>query len=168
MEGVGAGIVGGVISVFVATITAYVTTLLKFKAESHKISEDWRSSILEKYYEEFDSFQKLAQQFAIGIVFFEDPSRPGHHQKVFIPKNFNLTIGRADSNDIKCTDQTVSRIHALLSSGKSDVFIEDLFATNCTKINGNQISIRTKLKDNDRIEIGNVKMRFKKVSGWLE
>jgi hypothetical protein len=155
------------LAITVAAITAYLTTIIKLRSESKKNLEEWRKTILEKYYKEFNLFQKMAQQFAIGVIFYEDTGNIDHHQKIFIPKNFNLTIGRASYNDIKSDDKTVSRMHALLSSSDKDVFIEDLFATNHTIINNEAITCRTKLKDNDKIEIGHVVMRFKRVGGWV-
>ena len=73
-------ILTGIASVAVATATAYITTQLKFAAERKKAAEDWRSKILEKYYDKTESFQKLAQQFAIAVMFFQDKTRPGHHE----------------------------------------------------------------------------------------
>lgn len=83
-------IISGVVAIFVAAATAFITTQIKFNAEKQKKSEDWRAYVLENYSKNFDEFQKIAQQFAIGLIFFEDV---GIHQKTFIPKNFNLTIG---------------------------------------------------------------------------
>lgn len=162
-----AAILEGVGAVAIPAVIAYFTTQTKFRWEQKKASEDWRSTILEKYYSDFDTFQKVAQQFAIGIIFYEDPSRQDHHQKIFIPKNFNLTLGRDAFNDIRATDPTVSRLHALLTSDNADTHIEDLFATNKTMVNGKPISKRTKLDDGDEISIGQVILRYRKVSGWI-
>ena len=161
-----AGIPGGIGSIIVAALTAYFTATMKIRAEKSKLDEAWKSTVLEKYTASFDEFQKFAQQFAIGIVFFEDPARDGHHQKIFVPKNFNLTIGRSEENDIQSADQTVSRLHALLSSDDARVYIEDLFATNPTRINDRPIAGRTPLKDNDVIMIGAVTLKFKTLAGW--
>ncbi len=92
-------IMGIVSPVIIAAATTIITIQIKLASERRKASEDWRSYILEKHYYKFEDFQKLAQQFAIAIIFYEDPSREGHHQKIFIPKNFNLTIGRGNFND---------------------------------------------------------------------
>lgn len=157
-------LIGGIVSIAVAAATAYFTTQIKFRAEQKKDSEDWRANILENYGKNYVEFQKIAQQFAIGLIFVEDHEK---HQKTFIPKNFNLTIGRSDFNDICSTHITVSRLHCLLSSDDRDVYIEDLFPTNKTQINGNDLIVRTKLNDNDKITIGEVVMKFKKVHGWI-
>lgn len=160
-------LIGGLVSILVAWGTAYFTTALKFSHEKKKMSEDWRSKILDKYYHEFESFQKLAQQFAIGIIYYEDHARTGHHQKIFIPKNFNMTVGRSENNDIVSYDLTVSRYHAMISSNDSKVYIEDLFPTNKTLINGKEIKKQTELKDDDEIQFGKTTMKFKYLNGWL-
>lgn len=156
-------VVGGLVSITTAAATAYLTTLVKFRIEQRKQLEDWRANILEKYYQDPDDFRTLAQQFAIGVIFYEDPSQDEHHDKVFIPKNFNLTVGRADNCDIRLTGSTVSRIHALLSSNNEDVFIEDLLSTNSTLVNHEPIMQKTLLSHDAQILIGNSLLKYKKL-----
>ena len=167
MADLGTAIATALVSVFGAIGTAYLTTQLKFAAERKKDAEDWRSKILEKYYDKSENFQKLAQQFAIGVIFFEDKARPGHHEKVFVPRNFNLTIGRLPSNDIVSHDIAVSRMHALVTSDERNVSIEDLFTTNPTSVNGEMLQGRRQLADGDIMLIGQTEFRFKAVGGWL-
>lgn len=149
-----------------AALTAYLTTTIKLRSERSALNESWRSRVLERYFEGNQNFEKLAQQFAIGVLFYEDKANAGHHDKRFIPKNFNLTIGRDETCDIRSLDMHVSRIHALVSSNEKEVFIEDIFATNRTMVNGKEIHELTKLKDNDVIKIGLIDFKFKKLNGW--
>src|SRR5262245_10459913 len=52
-----------------------------------------------------------------------------------LPKNGNLTIGRADNADIRITDPLASRLHARLHVGDGGLFeIEDIGSINRTKV----------------------------------
>ena len=52
-----------------------------------------------------------------------------------LPKNGNLTIGRADNADIRITDPLASRLHARLHVGEGGLFeIEDVGSINQTKV----------------------------------
>ena len=52
-----------------------------------------------------------------------------------LPKNGNLTIGRADNADIRITDPLASRLHARLHVGEGGLFeIEDIGSINRTKV----------------------------------
>jgi two-component system, NtrC family, response regulator AtoC len=52
-----------------------------------------------------------------------------------LPKNGNLTVGRADNADIRITDPLASRLHARLHVGEGGLFeIEDIGSINRTKV----------------------------------
>jgi pSer/pThr/pTyr-binding forkhead associated (FHA) protein len=71
-----------------------------------------------------------------------------------------LTVGRANSNDIQITDGAVSAKHARLVTEKDPyiadqliTYIEDLRSTNGTELNGKKVT-REKLNADDIITIG--------------
>lgn len=64
-----------------------------------------------------------------------------------------ITIGREEGNDIRLSDERISRYHAKIQSDNGEVILTDLESTNGTRVNGNSINIR-RLKAGDRINIG--------------
>ena len=67
-----------------------------------------------------------------------------------------LTLGRADSNDVVLRSTTVSREHARLFEREGRWFVEDLGSLNGTHLNGQRIPSRTplKLRHGDRLQLG--------------
>lgn len=77
-----------------------------------------------------------------------------------------LRIGRADDNDIRLSDLTISRHHAVFRAERGGYGIEDLGSFNGTFLNGQRVAGTVALKDNDLIGIG--RSSFRVVSGKLE
>lgn len=65
-----------------------------------------------------------------------------------------VNIGRDLANDIAIRDGQVSRYHLRLTLQGQDYCVEDLGSTNGTRVNGLQISQRTRLNDGDIITLG--------------
>jgi pSer/pThr/pTyr-binding forkhead associated (FHA) protein len=67
-----------------------------------------------------------------------------------------LTLGRADGNDVVLTSKTVSREHAYLFEREGRWFVEDLGSLNGTHLNGQRIPVRTPLtlRHGDRLQLG--------------
>ena len=66
-----------------------------------------------------------------------------------------ISIGRSDSNDVVIgSDYKVSRQHCRITSQGSEFIIEDLKSKNGTFVNGWKIVVKTKLKPNDIVKIG--------------
>ncbi len=65
-----------------------------------------------------------------------------------------VNIGRDLANDIAIRDGQVSRYHLRLSLQGQDYCVEDLGSTNGTRVNGQQISQRTRLNNGDIIALG--------------
>ncbi len=79
-------------------------------------------------------------------------SRRGDEYKI---EKDRTVIGRNPDCDIALErDPAVARFHAQLVRKDNTCLIEDLGSSNGTCVNGNQISGRVLLKDNDRIHIG--------------
>lgn len=68
------------------------------------------------------------------------------------------TIGRANSNDIRLDDATVSGEHAAILN-LQELYIEDLNSTNGTLLNGHKVSKR-QLKHGDVVTIGQHELKF--------
>lgn len=67
-----------------------------------------------------------------------------------------ITLGRADSNDVVFISKTVSRDHARLFERNGRWFVEDLGSLNGTVLNGQRIPPRTplNLRHGDRLQLG--------------
>ncbi|MGZ7031287.1 MAG: FHA domain-containing protein, partial [Thermoanaerobaculia bacterium] len=70
------------------------------------------------------------------------------------------TIGREASNKIVIPDGSVSSNHARITRSVEGFFLEDLQSRNGTYVNGEKISQKTKLSDNDLVRLGKVIMTF--------
>ena len=70
-------------------------------------------------------------------------------------------IGRDDEQcDIVLKVPTVSKVHARLYHNTRGWIIEDKGSTAGTKVNGELITGKTKISDNDEINLGGVKLKF--------
>ena len=70
-------------------------------------------------------------------------------------------LGRTESNDIMVNDVGVSGQHAKLCFEEGQFWIEDLESTNGTYVNGERITKKSPLKDEDLIKIGATIFKFK-------
>ncbi len=87
--------------------------------------------------------------------------REGRGEVVFFIDRNTVSIGRAPGNDICLdSDPQVSSRHAMVTVQGNICFIEDLGSTNKTYVNGIKIDVRTELKENDEIKIGNTTFMF--------
>jgi predicted component of type VI protein secretion system len=66
-----------------------------------------------------------------------------------------IVVGRAaDGLTFRLTDRNVSRRHARFTLQGGNVFVEDLGSYNGTRVNGEKIAARRKLRDGDLVQIG--------------
>jgi DNA-binding NtrC family response regulator len=77
----------------------------------------------------------------------------------------HLTIGTAPTNDLKLTDQTVSRRHCEISVRNEKYFIRDLESTNGTQLNGTLV-IEGILSPGSRVRLGDTEMVFEPKKKW--
>ena len=89
------------------------------------------------------------------IPYLTDPGGEEH-----LLENAATTIGRAVECDIVITSKRVSREHARLHRNGRHVLLEDLGSTNGTYLNGERISEKSTLRDDDCISIGDVEFIF--------
>ncbi len=85
------------------------------------------------------------------------------HEGKAVP--FDLTssesiIGRLPECDVQLNTNTVSRKHAKVTNVGPQYFVEDLGSGNGTFVNGTQITGRTPIKNQDRIKLGPMLLRF--------
>lgn len=64
-----------------------------------------------------------------------------------------VSIGREEGNNIRLSDERISRFHAKIQDDSGEIILTDLESTNGTRVNGNAIHIR-RLKPGDRINLG--------------
>ena len=71
-------------------------------------------------------------------------------------------VGRSTSNDVKISDETVSRKHLKIFSVESCYFIEDLKSKNGTMINGEPLDagFSRLITENDRVQLGSTIIRL--------
>ena len=69
-------------------------------------------------------------------------------------------IGRKSTVDVPLNDARVSREHAIIRKQGDDYWLYDLNSANGTMINGAPVAKPTRLKDNDRMQIGGVLLHF--------
>ena len=74
-------------------------------------------------------------------------------RSVIIPPG-GLTIGRGTVNQLRLTERSVSRQHALIQRTRRGVYIRDAASGLGTYVNGKKIASPTALRPGDRIQIG--------------
>jgi pSer/pThr/pTyr-binding forkhead associated (FHA) protein len=81
----------------------------------------------------------------------------------------DIRIGRCTVCEIRMDedDHTTSRHHARLLFENGTYFIEDIWSTNGTKVNGQEIKGKKRLHDKDRIKIGQVMLLFNEREGEI-
>jgi Protein of unknown function (DUF3662)/FHA domain len=71
-----------------------------------------------------------------------------------------MTLGRRSSNDIPLPDLKVSRRHLRFELSGGAWYLTDLDSTNGTRINGQDVTGRNRLRSGDIIEVGLQRLRF--------
>ena len=71
-----------------------------------------------------------------------------------------LSIGRDPRNDLSIADPWLSRFHARLVRRRGSYVLEDLGSRNGTYLNGGRVAEGITLADGDRIELGDLEMRY--------
>ncbi len=74
-------------------------------------------------------------------------------------------IGRNPDCAVRIEADLVSRRHALLTLHYDSVFIEDLGSSNGTSVNGNPVTGRTRLRSNQRIQVGRATIKLRRLKG---
>jgi putative peptide zinc metalloprotease protein len=72
-----------------------------------------------------------------------------------LPTNRQILIGRAEGNDMRLLDRSISRRHARLFYEARHFFLSDLGSANGTRHNGREITEPVVLQPGDRLQFGN-------------
>jgi adenylate cyclase len=79
-----------------------------------------------------------------------------------IPAASGCSMGRAPTNTVVIADTKVSRNHAVIHpQGTHDYMLVDLGSRNGTLVNGRRVTQPTRLRDGDRIKLGEVVLLFR-------
>ncbi len=87
-----------------------------------------------------------------------DPAKEARHYPL---SSSSVYLGRTEDNDIIVRDDRVSGRHAKLCFEEGQFWIEDLDSTNRTYVNGERITKKSPLKNEDLIKIGATIFKFK-------
>jgi hypothetical protein len=68
-----------------------------------------------------------------------------------------VTVGRAPEQDIPLQHPSVSKLHATLELDAKDLYVTDVGSLNRTFVNGEPITMRTRLQPGDSIKFGAVR-----------
>lgn len=76
-------------------------------------------------------------------------------QLLSLPTNRQILIGRAEGNDMRLLDRSISRRHARLFYEARHFFLSDLGSANGTRHNGLEVTEPVVLQPGDRLQFGN-------------
>jgi DNA-binding winged helix-turn-helix (wHTH) protein len=96
-------------------------------------------------------------------VSVDAPSRfrllwPGGEASLRVGEN---RIGRAEDCEVSLPSSTVSRYHALVTVEGEEARLSDLGSKNGTLLNGHTLSGPARLQDDDEVQVGAVRLRFR-------
>jgi pSer/pThr/pTyr-binding forkhead associated (FHA) protein len=77
------------------------------------------------------------------------------HLVIYIPAEFDQTVGRDVLADITLPDPAMSSRHARLTHRADGVWLEDLGSANGTFVNGDRVAAPRRLCDGDELRLGN-------------
>lgn len=80
--------------------------------------------------------------------------------KEYYPLNKEIFIGRSDGNEIILKDPYVSKKHLKIAEDEGNFYVEDLSSANGTYLNGEKIMDVARLKNGDRIRVGQVEFLY--------
>jgi pSer/pThr/pTyr-binding forkhead associated (FHA) protein len=78
----------------------------------------------------------------------------------FGPDVTEVVFGRGENCDVRLEDVNVSRRHAIVSREWNEFFVEDLGSKNGVILNGKKTSGKTRLSNNDEIDLGAIRLIF--------
>ncbi len=84
-------------------------------------------------------------------------------QRLLLPTDRQVLIGRAEGNDLRLFDQSVSRRHARLFFEAQRFMLADLGSANGTRLNGQVIGGSAILQPGDRVQLGEFEFVFEEV-----
>jgi len=88
------------------------------------------------------------------------PSGPNMGRRYPLHADRLLTLGRGEDADIRITDNSVSRRHAVVEPSREGFYVADQHSTNGTFVNDKQLDGPWMLQDGDYLRVGNCLYRF--------
>ena len=104
----------------------------------------------------------------LGMPFLEYRDGDGGQQLLSLRVGAGtITIGRRADNGVALPwDRAVSRLHAQLEPlGRDGIVVDDGLSRNGTWVNGERVSGRRRLRDGDRLVVGETSLRFHTPTG---
>ncbi|NLJ78222.1 MAG: FHA domain-containing protein [Tissierellia bacterium] len=86
-------------------------------------------------------------------------SLPFKIEEYYVLKDI-MEVGRANDNEIVIRDPYVSKKHLRMAKDEGDFYLEDLDSANGTYVNGDRIMDVVRLKNGDRIRVGQVEFLY--------
>jgi pSer/pThr/pTyr-binding forkhead associated (FHA) protein len=137
---------------------------MKMKEERDKWRREFAFKFAEAQVTGTAVAEKIATQFAIGVL-IKNPETP-EREKIFVPPNCRLVVGRSPDNSIVIDDPRASRHHFAFYADDTDAFVEELAggrSANPIFLNGERITGRHRLGADDLIVAGKTEFRFHKL-----
>lgn len=78
----------------------------------------------------------------------------------YYPLNDDVSLGRANSNQIVIKDPYISKKHLRIVKDEGKYYLEDFNSANGTFVNGDRVMDVVNLKNGDRITVGQVEFLF--------
>ena len=154
-------IVSAVVGIVTSAITAYVTTRLRMKEEKEKWRREFAVKFAEAQATDNAHAQKIAVQFAIGVLIKNPESE--EREKIFVPPNCRLIAGRDPANPIHTNDRQTSRHHCAFDADDQDVYIEELGSVNGAYVNGVFLKGKRRLEAGDTVQMGDTTFSYHKL-----
>jgi hypothetical protein len=85
---------------------------------------------------------------------------PDNGSKFAIDHDGETTVGRSPETDVRLTDPSVSRRHAVIRRARDTISIQDLGSRSGTRVNGAEIAGTAVLSDGDFIALGSTTLHF--------
>lgn|SRR5690606_24191785 len=80
--------------------------------------------------------------------------------KEYYPLGGEVYLGRGNDNEIVIKDPYISKKHLRIVKDEDNYFLEDLASANGTYVNGHRLMDVVKLKNGDRISVGQIEFLF--------
>lgn len=150
------------VGIITSVITAYITTHLKMKEEKEKWRRDFAVKFAEMQGGDNAHAQRIAVQFAVGVLIKNPESQ--ERERIFMPPNCRLVLGRAMNSGIIVDDSSLSRHHCAFAADDANVYIENLGATNPIFLNDEKVETKRRLKSGDIITLSAItKFQFQRI-----
>lgn len=88
------------------------------------------------------------------------PCGPNMGRRYPLTAEHILTLGRGEDAEIRITDHSVSRRHAVIEPAREGFYVADQQSTNGTFVNDKQLDAPWLLQDGDYLRVGNCLYRF--------